>query len=127
MFFYILFIGIILILLFIILRQRKLRSADVQSNSQEMLANTSQLPSEVLQKLTELLQKQQTHQEQLIQNQLMNLFRIPKLRGIQGEKWLESQLQEVLPHQHFSIQYTFATGTICDAVVFLPNGKIIPI
>jgi DNA recombination protein RmuC len=75
------------------------------------------------QMLSKFLINQQTQQEQLTQANLMNLFRVPKLRGLQGEKWLEALLKEVLPSDHFSIQYTFSTGVICDAVIFLHNGK----
>ena len=123
---YVLLTGIFLIavLLIIIILQRR-SSISKQGSSNELLPQ-NQLNTDFIQKLNDLLQKQQTQQEQLIQAQLMNLFRIPKLREISGRR-LESQLQEVLPHQHFSIQYTFATGSICDAVVFLPNGKLIPI
>jgi len=73
--------------------------------------------------LAEFLKKQQSYQDQFTQTQLMNIFRAPKLRGLFGEKWLDVLLGEVLPAQHFSMQHTFSTGSICDAVILLHNGK----
>ncbi len=122
MYIYFLLICIIAVLLVVIFRKKK--SIDLNTND---LTQGNQLTTDFLQQLNALLFKQQMHQEQLIQSQLMNLFRVPKLRGIQGEKWLESQLREVLPNQLFSIQYTFETGVICDALIFLPNGKKVPV
>lgn len=124
MYIYFVLISIIIALIVIIYKKPSIPSdahSDLSKNSND---KTLIILSE---KLNELLNKQQNHQEQLIQSQLMNLFRVPKLRGIQGEKWLESQLNEVLPNQLFSIQHRFETGVICDAVIFLPNGKKVPI
>lgn len=126
MFMYLLGITIIALLVLILIRKKPF-FINSEVASKDVSNPSNQLTTDFLQQLNHLLQKQQTHQEQLIQSQLMNLFRVPKLRGIQGEKWLESQLKEVLPNQLYSIQHIFETGSICDAVIFLPNGKKVPI
>ncbi len=117
----------IIIVLFLMLIAVKQKIKTLSINQNGSLNSQNSLPVDFIQRVNEILQKQQAHHERLIQTELMNLFRVPKLRGIQGEKWLESQLKEVLPKQLFSIQHPFESGAICDAVVFLPNGKKVPI
>lgn len=58
--------------------------------------------------------------------ELQNILKNPKQRGILGEYYLETVLQNVLPPESFQMQYTFNDGDIVDAVVFV-KGKVIPI
>ena len=58
--------------------------------------------------------------------ELQNILKNPKQRGILGEYYLETVLQNVLPPESFQMQYTFNDGNIVDAVVFV-KGKVIPI
>ena len=58
--------------------------------------------------------------------ELQNILKNPKQRGILGEYYLETVLQNVLPPESFQMQYTFPGGEIVDAVVFV-KGKVIPI
>jgi len=58
--------------------------------------------------------------------ELQNILKNPKQRGILGEYYLETVLQNVLPPESFQMQYGFSDGEIVDAVVFV-KGKIIPI
>jgi DNA recombination protein RmuC len=58
--------------------------------------------------------------------ELQNILKNPKQRGILGEYYLETVLQNVLPPDSFQMQYAFTDGEIVDAVVFV-KGKIIPI
>lgn len=48
---------------------------------------------------------------------LDNLLRAPKFRGGIGEYLLEDLLRQVLPVDHFSLQYHFRNGMIVDAVI----------
>ncbi len=57
---------------------------------------------------------------------LQDILRNPKQRGVLGEFILEHVLSNVLPPDIFKMQYTFANGDIVDAVVFAKD-KIIPI
>ncbi len=50
----------------------------------------------------------------------------PKRRGILGEYYLKTILDNVLPPENYQMQYSFKDGTIVDAVVFVKD-KIIPI
>lgn len=58
--------------------------------------------------------------------QLQNMLKNPKGRGILGEYYLETVLKNVLPPKSFQMQYSFPNGEIVDAVVFVKD-KIIPI
>ncbi|HEY4486667.1 MAG TPA: DNA recombination protein RmuC [Candidatus Paceibacterota bacterium] len=57
---------------------------------------------------------------------LQDILKNPKQRGILGEYYLETLLKNVLPTGSYQMQYPFKDGTIVDAVVFVKE-KIIPI
>ncbi len=57
---------------------------------------------------------------------LQDILRNPKQRGILGEYYLETLLKNVLPTGSYQTQYPFKDGSIVDAVVFVKD-KIIPI
>ncbi len=50
-------------------------------------------------------------------SKLDELLRAPKLRGGLGEYLLEELLKQVLPADHFEMQYHFRNGTIVDAII----------
>jgi len=58
--------------------------------------------------------------------ELQDILKNPKQRGILGEYYLETVLQNVLPPDSFKMQYVFEDGDIVDAVVFV-KGKVIPV
>jgi DNA recombination protein RmuC len=58
--------------------------------------------------------------------ELQNILKNPKQRGVLGEYYLETVLQNVLPPESFKMQYAFTDGEIVDAAVFV-KGKIIPV
>lgn len=55
---------------------------------------------------------------------LQEILRAPKLRGGLGEFLLEDLLGQILPSQHFSIQYGFRSGDKVDAVIKLGSGLV---
>lgn len=55
-----------------------------------------------------------TNQLKTIQNVLLN----PKQRGVLGEFFLETVLNNTLPPEHYSMQYKFQDGDVADAVIF---------
>jgi DNA recombination protein RmuC len=57
---------------------------------------------------------------------LQDILKNPKQRGIIGEYYLETLLKNVLPPGMFQMQYPFSDGEIVDAAVFVKD-KIIPI
>lgn len=58
--------------------------------------------------------------------ELQDILKNPKQRGVLGEYYLETVLQNVLPPESFKMQYGFEDGEIVDAAVFV-KGKVIPV
>lgn len=58
---------------------------------------------------------------------LQNVLQNPKQRGVLGEYYLESVLQNVLPPDRFKMQYRFKDNEIVDAVIILDKGKLLPV
>jgi len=87
--------------------------------------------AKIIRDVTEKLVKLDETNRQVVNfaDQLQNLQDIlknPKQRGILGEYYLETVLKNVLPPGAFQMQYEFKDGTIVDAVIFIKD-KIIPI
>jgi len=85
----------------------------------------------IIRDVTERLTKLDETNRQVVSfaDQLQNLQDIlknPKQRGILGEYYLETLLKNVLPTGSYQMQYAFRDGTIVDAAVFV-RDKIIPI
>lgn len=57
---------------------------------------------------------------------LQDILKNPKQRGILGEYFLEETLKNVLPPNSYQMQYEFKDGVIVDAVVFVQD-KIVPV
>lgn len=55
---------------------------------------------------------------------LQDILRPPKLRGGMGEVLLENLLREILPPEHYHIQYRFRSGTIVDAAIQFKEGLV---
>lgn len=90
-------------------------------------AATSNVVRDVTEKLTRMEETAKqvldvTNQLQSLQDMLKN----PKQRGILGEYYLETLLQNILPPDGFKMQYGFKDGEIVDAVVFVKD-KVVPI
>jgi len=58
---------------------------------------------------------------------LQKILQAPKLRGNMGEVWLKELIGQILPHNNYQMQYTFKTGEICDAVIFLRDGMLLSV
>lgn len=58
---------------------------------------------------------------------LQNVLQNPKQRGVFGEYYLGTVLENLLAPNQWQAQYKFKDGEIVDAVIFLAKGKILPI
>jgi len=58
---------------------------------------------------------------------LQKILQAPKLRGGMGEIWLAELIGQIIPADRFKMQYGFKGGEICDAVIFLRDGALLPI
>ena len=57
---------------------------------------------------------------------LEQILRSPKVRGGLGESFLEGLLGQMLPREHYELQYAFTTGDRVDAVVRI-GGRLVPV
>jgi len=108
---------------------QKLGESHKQVN--ESLKFHSSESNKIIRDVTEKLTRLDETNKQVISfaDQLQNLQDIlknPKQRGILGEYYLETVLKNVLPVGSYQMQYAFPDGNIVDAVVFVKD-KIIPI
>lgn len=101
--------------------------ANASKQSNMMFADITKIVAEV----TGKLEKVESSNKQVVgfTEQLQNLQQVltnPKHRGVLGEYYLESLLQNVLPAKNFQMQYKFADGEAVDAAIFV-GDKVIPI
>lgn len=59
--------------------------------------------------------------------QLQDILQNSKQRGALGEYFLETTIQNILPPENYSFQYSFKDGLIADAVIKLEGGKLLAI
>lgn len=95
---------------------------------QAQFAASSKIIAEVTRNLTELKESNKqvmgiTDELKTLQNVLQN----PKQRGVLGEYYLQSVLENVLAPDRFKLQYKFKDGEIVDAVVLLDKGRMLPV
>ncbi|HEU5121928.1 MAG TPA: DNA recombination protein RmuC [Candidatus Saccharimonadales bacterium] len=100
----------------------------MQSSVQKQLGESAKLVADVTQRLAKLDETNRrvvdvADELKTLQNVLQN----PKQRGVFGEYYLQSVLENVLPPGQFAMQYKFRDGEIVDAVIFLERGQVLPI
>ena len=100
----------------------------MQTSMQKQLSESAKLVADVTQRLAKLDETNRrvvdvADELKTLQNVLQN----PKQRGVFGEYYLESVLDNILPSKNYQMQYRFKDGETVDAVVFLDKGQILPI
>ena len=100
---------------------------NMNESVRSQLIESTKLIREVTQGLTKLdeTNRQVVSFADQLQN-LQDILKNPKQRGILGEYYLETLLKNVLAPNQYQMQYSFNNGEIVDAVVFVKD-KIIPI
>lgn len=104
------------------------RMDKTQDSMQFQLRQSSALINDVSRRLTKLDETNKrvvdvADELKTLQNVLQN----PKQRGVFGEFYLNSVLDNVLPPNQWQAQYRFKDGEIVDAVIFLDKNRILPI
>jgi DNA recombination protein RmuC len=103
------------------------RMAESGKRIDESGRESARLIREITSEITsvkEIGRQTQTYAEQL-QN-LQDILKNPKQRGILGEYYLETVLKNVMSPEDYRIQYPFKNGEIVDAVVVV-NKKLVPV
>lgn len=105
----------------------RLQFRDSKELMQEISKEMNEQLRHVIQKTTEVGESsKQVFQVADQLKELQNILKNPKQRGILGEYYLETVLQNVLPPDSFKMQYAFDDGEIVDAAVFVKD-KVIPV
>jgi DNA recombination protein RmuC len=103
-------------------------STNMQTSVQKQLSESAKLVADVTQRLTKLDETNRRVVDVATElKTLQNVLSNPKQRGVFGEFYLESVLENVLPTKQYKMQYGFKDGVIVDAVIFLDKGKILPV
>lgn len=58
--------------------------------------------------------------------ELVNILRAPKLRGGMGELFLGDLLAQILPPEHYHLQYRFKSGEVVDAALRI-GQRLVPV
>jgi DNA recombination protein RmuC len=94
----------------------------------KQLAESAKIVTEVTQRLAKLDETNRrvvdvADELKTLQNVLSN----PKQRGVFGEFYLMSVLENVLAPSQYQVQYTFKDGETVDAAIFLDKGQVLPV
>lgn len=102
-------------------------SENLMRSTQAQSTEANRIIRDVTERLTKLdeTNRQVVSFADQLQN-LQDILKNPKQRGILGEYYLETLLKNVLPPGQYQMQYAFANGEIVDAAVFVKD-KVIPI
>lgn len=108
------------------------RMLDTRLNeSAKMITSQFSSSVKIVQDITEKLGKLDETNKQVVNfadqlKSLQDILKNPKQRGVLGEYYLKTVLENVMPPGQFQMQYEFKDGAIVDAVIFL-SDKVIPI
>lgn len=100
----------------------------VQQSVQRQLTESAKLITDVTQRLAKLDETNRrvvdvADELKTLQSVLSN----PKQRGVFGEFYLSSVLENVLAPGQYQTQYKFNDGEIVDAVIYLDKGQVLPV
>jgi len=99
--------------------------AKTQNNLTQQLGQTQTTVTDVQKKLVHLQEATKNIMDVGKDiSSLQNILQAPKLRGSLGEFLLEELLRQILPTDHFTMQYRFADDQRVDAVIQLNDGLI---
>ena len=99
-----------------------------QLSVQKQLSESSKLVAEVSARLAKIDETNKRVVDVASElKTLQNVLQNPKQRGVFGEYYLQTVLENVLAPGQFAMQYKFSDGEVVDAVLFLERGQILPI
>ncbi len=99
-----------------------------QQSVQRQLSESAKLVSEVSARLAKIDETNKRVVDVATElKTLQNVLQNPKQRGVFGEYYLKTVLENVLAPGQFQMQYAFSDGEVVDAVIFLEKGQVLPI
>lgn len=100
------------------LELRDKSNKDIRDQMEKFIGGFSQMK--------EVLSQVQTQVKEV--SSFQTIFKSPKLTGQWGEASLDYMLSLYFPrHDAYQLQYQFSSGEAADAILRLPNGRILPI
>jgi DNA recombination protein RmuC len=105
--------------------------SDSERSMRESMQHQSTQSARIISDITERLVRLDEGNKQVIGfaeglQQLQDILKNPKQRGVLGEYYLETLLKNIMPPSAYQMQYAFPDGTIVDAAVFVKD-KVIPV
>lgn len=100
---------------------------NITQSVQKQMSESYRLVKDVTEGLTKLdeTNRQVVSFADQLQN-LQDILKNPKQRGVLGEYYLETVLKNVLPPGSYQMQYAFPNGEIVDAAVFVKD-RVVPV
>jgi len=98
---------------------------EVHESTRSQFGESTKIIKDITERLTKLdeANKQVLSFTEQLQH-LQDILKNPKQRGVLGEYYLKTVLENVLPPGMHQMQYPFKDGTIVDAVVFTKDGTV---
>jgi len=108
---------------------RMAQDQTLAQQTQNAIAQRLETAGKTIAQLNEQMGKLHQSTQQIQQfgtevRRLQDILQSPKLRGGLGEWSLENLLADILPGNHYQIQYRFPNGNIVDAIVELIQGRV---
>ncbi len=105
--------------------------SESERSMRESMQHQSSQSARIIGDITERLVRLDEGNKQVIGfaeglQQLQDILKNPKQRGVLGEYYLETLLKNIMPPSSYEMQYSFPDGTIVDAAVFVKD-KVIPV
>jgi DNA recombination protein RmuC len=105
--------------------------SESERSMRESMQHQSTQSAQIIGDITERLVRLDEGNKQVIGfaeglQQLQDILKNPKQRGVLGEYYLETLLKNIMPPSSYAMQYAFPDGTIVDAAVFVKD-KVIPV
>ena len=99
-----------------------------QLSVQRQLTESAKLISEVSSRLAKIDETNKRVVDVATElKMLQNVLQNPKQRGVFGEYYLQTVLENVLAPGQYAMQYKFTDGEVVDAVIFLEKGQMLSI
>lgn len=108
----------------LVLNQLKENKESAERSSLAFNQQTQNFVSGIIQ-----LQEKVNHVQESVKGvvSFQNIFKSPKLRGQWGETSLEAVMGQFFPKDLYAVQHYFKNGEAVDAVLKLPNDRLLPI